>query len=92
MFAKEQCANAACVVQQFQDERETTAGSAGQPFMLDLGKSMMIMIGAKREIFPDGSRFEGVGIKPDVEVEPKAAYLQQGRDTVLEAAKKERAQ
>jgi C-terminal processing protease CtpA/Prc len=27
-------------------------------------------VGAKREISPDGSPFEGVGIKPDVAVAP----------------------
>jgi carboxyl-terminal processing protease len=69
--------------------RETTAGSSGQPYMLDLGKGMMIMIGAKREIFPDGSRFEGVGIKPDVEAVPSPADWKQGRNTVLEAACKQ---
>ena len=68
---------------------ETTAGSTGQPFMLDLGRGMMIMVGAKREMFPDGSRFEGVGIKPDVEVVPVLEDLSQRRDTVLEAARKQ---
>ncbi len=62
---------------------ETTAGSTGQPYMLDLGNGMMAMIGSKREMFPDGSRFEGVGIKPDIELAPSA-----GNDAPLDAARK----
>jgi carboxyl-terminal processing protease len=67
---------------------ETTGGSSGQPYTLDLGKGMLVMIGAKREMFPDGSPFEGVGIKPDLPVEPLAADLMRGTDTVLEEALK----
>jgi carboxyl-terminal processing protease len=65
---------------------ETTGGSSGQPFQLDLGQGMMALIGAKRESFPDGSQFEGIGIKPDIEVSPKVEDLRSGRDTALEVA------
>jgi C-terminal processing protease CtpA/Prc len=34
---------------------ETTGGSSGQPYMLDLGDGMLVLVGAKRESFPDGS-------------------------------------
>jgi carboxyl-terminal processing protease len=67
---------------------ETTAGSTGQPYMLDLGHEMMLMVGAKRAMFPDGAQFEGVGIKPDVQITPTVDDLRQGRDPVLEAALK----
>jgi carboxyl-terminal processing protease len=66
----------------------TTAGSTGQPYMLDLGNGMMAMIGAKREMFPDGSPFEGVGIAPDSQVSPTAEDVRAGRDVVLAAALK----
>jgi carboxyl-terminal processing protease len=49
---------------------------------------MMLFVGAKREIFPDGSRFEGVGIKPDVAVAPTADDIRHGRDEALEAARR----
>jgi carboxyl-terminal processing protease len=65
---------------------EATGGSTGQPAMVDLGKGLVVLVGAKREIFPDGTPFEGVGIQPDVEVRPSAADLRAGRDTELEAA------
>ena len=67
---------------------ESTAGSSGQPYVLDLGHDMIIMVGAKREMFPDGSRFEGVGIKPDLEISPSPDDIRQDRDVVLQAARK----
>lgn len=67
---------------------ETTAGSTGQPYMLDLGNEMTAMVGAKRERFPDGSKFEGVGIQPDVAVQPTLEGIRQGQDPALEAALK----
>jgi hypothetical protein len=66
---------------------ETTGGSTGQPYMLDLGDGMQAIVGAKREMFPDGGRFEGVGVRPDVEVLPTVDDLRSGRDVVLEAAR-----
>jgi carboxyl-terminal processing protease len=65
---------------------ETTAGSTGQPYLADLGHGMMAIVGAKREAFPDGSRFEGVGIRPDVEIAPRIADVRAGRDPVLDRA------
>ncbi len=65
---------------------ETTAGSSGQPLQLDLGQGMMVIVGAKRLSFPDGSPFEGVGIKPDIEVHPRVDDLRSGKDSALEAA------
>jgi carboxyl-terminal processing protease len=65
---------------------ETTGGSSGQPYMLDLGDGMQAIVGAKREMFPDGSPFEGMGIRPDVEVSPTAEDLRRGRDAALESA------
>ena len=80
-------------VMPFKDNRravvagETTGGSTGQPYMLDLGDGMQAIVGAKREMFPDGSPFEGVGIRPDVDVSPTVDDLRGGRDAVLEAAR-----
>jgi carboxyl-terminal processing protease len=63
-----------------------TAGSSGQPYTTSFGDGMGVAVGAKREYFPDGSRFEGVGIEPDVPVEPTVEDLKAGRDVELEAA------
>ncbi len=48
----------------------TTAGSTGQPYNKSFGYGMGVAIGTKREYFPDGSQFEGVGIEPDIRVVP----------------------
>lgn len=72
---------------------ETTAGSTGQPYVMTFstqmasgGPEMMALIGAKRERFPDGAVFEGMGIRPDVAVVLTRSDLQSGRDPILARA------
>ena len=65
---------------------ETTQGSSGQPYRLDLGNGMGLMVGSVRYRFPDGAPFEGIGITPDVPVEPRIADVRDGRDSVLQKA------
>jgi carboxyl-terminal processing protease len=65
---------------------ETTAGSSGQPHYVDLDGGYRAWVGAKREAFPDGATFEGVGIRPDLPVERLAADLRAGRDPILASA------
>jgi len=47
---------------------------------------MWIGLSTKREFFPDGSEFEGVGISPDIEVKSTIEDLRQGSDPVLRRA------
>jgi carboxyl-terminal processing protease len=65
---------------------ETTGGSSGQPYVYDFGNGMLFRVSTKRMYFPDGSEFEGIGIKPDVEVIPTAADIKSGRDPALARA------
>jgi carboxyl-terminal processing protease len=65
---------------------EATQGSAGVPYTYDFHNGMSLKISVKREYFPDGSEFEGVGIKPDIEVHPTIDDFRNGRDPVLEKA------
>lgn len=65
---------------------ERTAGSSGQPFDRSLGNGMGIGLGTKREFFPDGSEFEGIGISPDIEIKLTIEDLRQGKDPVLRCA------
>lgn len=65
---------------------ETTQGSAGLPFGYDFHNGMSLKIAIKREYFPDGSEFEGFGIKPDVEVHLTIDDLKNGMDPVLDKA------
>lgn len=65
---------------------DTTQGSAGLPYTYDFHNGMVVRIADKRLLFPDGSEFEGIGIKPDVEVRLTIDDLRQGRDVVLQKA------
>lgn len=65
---------------------ESTQGSTGQPYLRDFGNGMSFRISTKRVSFPDGRAFEGVGIEPDILVQPTPADLRAGRDVVLERA------
>ena len=59
-----------------------TAGSTGQPLSVALyGTNARIC--SKWDRFPDGTEFVGVGIQPDVRVEPTKADIAAGRDAVL---------
>jgi C-terminal processing protease CtpA/Prc len=62
---------------------ERTFGSSGQPYLFSFGNGMSLRIGAKRMYLPDGTEFEGVGIRPDVEVLPVPGAAD---DAVLQAA------
>jgi len=62
---------------------ERTFGSSGQPYMVNFENGMSFRVSTKRMYLPDGSEFEGVGIKPDVEVVPSPAAT---TDVILGAA------
>ena len=67
---------------------ETTCGSSGQPYIDTPFAGVTYAIGAKRQTFPNGDRFEGVGIAPDLEVGPTQARLRSNKDYVLDELKK----
>jgi carboxyl-terminal processing protease len=65
---------------------QRTRGSTGQPLPVELPFGIKARVCTKRDMYPDGREFVGVGIIPDVEVQPSAADLAAGRDVVLEKA------
>jgi carboxyl-terminal processing protease len=65
---------------------EPTGGSTGQPLRLRLPGGLIASVCSKRDRFPDGTEFVGVGIQPDLLVSPSVADIRAGRDTVLKAA------
>ena len=65
-----------------------TLGSTSQPYVTDLGDGMLLLMGAKRAMFADGTPYEGIAIKLDTEVAPTTQDLAKARDVVLEAARK----
>ena len=65
---------------------EPTGGSTGQPLLFDLPGGGNARVCTKRDAYPDGREFVGVGIRPQVAVSPTVADFRAGRDTVLDAA------
>jgi carboxyl-terminal processing protease len=65
---------------------ENTAGTFSFTNFTAFDNGMLLNIAAVRHTFPDGSRFEGVGIGPDVEVQTTVEDLKARRDVVLTKA------
>ncbi len=65
---------------------QPTGGSTGQPLGIRLPGGGSARICAKRDRYPDGTEFIGIGVQPDVESAPTVADLRSGQDTVLERA------
>jgi carboxyl-terminal processing protease len=65
---------------------EATAGTFSFTNFNAFENGMLLNVASIRHTFPDGSQFEGVGIRPDVEIHPTAVDLKQGRDVVLNKA------
>jgi len=63
---------------------EKTGGSTGNPIMVPLPGGGMFKVVSKRDMFPDGREFVGIGISPDVEVHPTQRDLRSGTDPVLD--------
>jgi len=65
---------------------EPTGGSTGQPLAFSLPGGIMARVCTKRDAYPDGTEWNGIGILPTVPARPTVAALRAGRDPVLEAA------
>ncbi|HBZ66791.1 MAG TPA: hypothetical protein DEO70_08125 [Bacteroidales bacterium] len=65
---------------------EMTAGSTGNPITWNLPYGGLLSICSKKDIYPDGREFVGVGIKPDLESHLTIDDFRKGVDTVLETA------
>ncbi len=65
---------------------EPTGGSTGQPLSFKLPGGGWAGVCSKRDTYPDGRPFVGVGVQPGRLVRPTVADFRAGRDTVLEAA------
>ena len=64
---------------------QATYGSSGNPKVHKLENNVEIFIPSWKDMLPDGTCFEGQGIKPDIEVKAKAADFKKG-DPVIEQA------
>lgn len=68
---------------------EPTFGSTGQPYFVNFPEfGMSFRVSTKREYFPDGQPFEGLGVQPDKLVPLSIEQLKSGTDTQLDLAAK----
>ena len=66
---------------------ETTMGTSGQPEIKRWPNGMELWVSRRRQWFPDGREFEGVGVAPDVAIELGAADFARGaEDRILRCA------
>jgi carboxyl-terminal processing protease len=65
---------------------EATGGSTGQPYLFSLPGGGSARVCAKRDTYPDGKEFVGIGIQPTVKVTPTITDLLAGNDATLEQA------
>lgn len=64
----------------------TTAGSTGMPLSFKLPGGGSARVCVKRDSYPDGHKFVGNGIAPDVKVAPTMADIRAGRDSAVARA------
>lgn len=67
---------------------QTTGGSTGQPLFFELPFGGMGAVCSKRDLMVDGTEFIGIGIPPDIEVNPSAENIINQQDVALKAALK----
>lgn len=79
------------IVGAYQMIGETTAGTFAETIHESLAGGLEVSVAATREDFPDGSRFEGVGIAPDISVPTSVDALKRGADPALQRAIEEAA-
>lgn len=65
---------------------QKTNGSTGQPLQIRLPGGGGARICTKRDTYPDGRDFVGIGCIPDIEIEPTRQDIAVGGDPVLEKA------
>lgn len=63
-----------------------TGGSTGQPVSFDLPGGGSARVCGKRDTYPDGKEFVGIGITPDVVVAPTIKGLLSDKDEALDKA------
>jgi hypothetical protein len=62
-------------------------GSSGNPKPVELANGVTVLLPSWKDMLPDGSVLEGVGVKPDIEVKTDSAQLR-SNDPILETALK----
>ncbi|MEY8848768.1 S41 family peptidase [Psychroserpens sp. XS_ASV72] len=62
---------------------DPTNGSTGQPLMFSLPNGGIARVCTKKDTYPDGREFVGIGIQPDIKVTKKLSDYIENKDPVL---------
>lgn len=65
---------------------ENTGGTTGQPMRVKLPGGGSFRICTKRDTYPDGREFVGIGIAPNIPVDLTPEILRSGKDVLLDLA------
>jgi C-terminal processing protease CtpA/Prc len=65
---------------------EPTGGSTGQPMFFDLPGGGTLRVCIKKDTYPDGKPFVGIGIQPTIPVQQTVKSFLKGEDVVLQKA------
>lgn len=65
---------------------QASGGSTGQPLFFDLPKGGRLRVCTKRDYYPNGKEFVGVGIMPDIEIRETIESIQGKKDIAFEKA------
>ena len=65
---------------------EPTYGSTGQPMIFKLPNGGIGRVCTKKDTYPDGREFVGIGIQPDIKVKKSFSDYMENKDPVLEKA------
>ncbi len=63
-----------------------TGGSTGQPLVFDLPGGGMFRVCTKKDTYPDGKEFVGIGVQPNLVVEETVKSFREKRDLHIEKA------
>lgn len=63
---------------------EPTFGSTGQPMLFDLVNGGKARVCTKKDTYPNGKEFVGIGIQPDIMIKKNLNDYMENRDIVLE--------
>jgi carboxyl-terminal processing protease len=65
---------------------QKTSGSTGQRLGVKIPTGGSYFICTKKDTYPDGRKFVGIGIIPDIEIEPTIEDVLEGNDVILNKA------
>lgn len=62
---------------------QKTSGSTGQQWYFEMPGGGRAQICTRKCTYPDGRKYVGIGIEPDIEIEPTLSFYLNDKDEVL---------